>query len=80
MTKNKKLMLEMHSCKNCIHFFQTGMSKSMSDGEAGYCLIIQNDESTETKNILGITEAKISAIKKRTDTCSKFMNYKHRYP
>ena len=74
-----KMHLKEKICKNCVHFFQTGMSKSMSDGEAGYCLLIQNDKSTDMKNKLGIIEAKLYAIKRSTDTCEKFMNYIYSY-
>ena len=61
-------------CENCNNFFQTGLAKSMSNGEMGYCLIIQNDKRSEVLNSNGIPKAKPQAIVKKTDTCSKFKN------
>ena len=63
---------KLEICGNCKHFFQTGMAISMSNGNSGYCLLIQYDKKTEIRNESGIRKAKIEAIIKKTDNCEKF--------
>jgi hypothetical protein len=54
-------------CKNCTHFFQTGMAMSMSDGNAGYCLLLREKfKESKSQNAKSIVEI--------TDTCPKFKN------
>ncbi|PQJ81490.1 DUF2779 domain-containing protein [Polaribacter glomeratus] len=63
---------EVKKCQDCKHFFQTGMAMRMG-GNSGYCMLIQNNDSAGiVTNEYGVRSAKPSAIKKNTDTCSKF--------
>lgn len=62
-------------CKNCSHFFQSGLAKSW--GNSGYCLLIQNNKSNVIKNEFGFPEAKPSAIKSEEDSCDKFSENNH---
>ena len=63
----------MKTCEFCAHFFQTGMAKSMGNGNSGYCMLIQNDDSIGVaKNEQSIRLAKPNAIKRKIDTCSEF--------
>ena len=63
----------MKTCEFCTHFFQTGMAKSMGNGNSGYCMLIQNDDTVGiVTNEQGIRAAKPSAIKRKNDTCGEF--------
>lgn len=57
------MKLKNKVCKNCAHFFPTRLATSMSGNKAGYCLLIQNDTSTDVNNEHGIVAAKSNAIK-----------------
>ncbi|MGK0326203.1 MAG: hypothetical protein ACJA1D_001552 [Polaribacter sp.] len=59
-------------CKNCTHFFQTGLAKSVSGNKAGYCLWIQNDKLQQERTESSIVKANPEAIKFIFDTCSNF--------
>jgi hypothetical protein len=63
---------KLEICGNCKHFFQTGMAISMSTGNSGYCLLIQNNKKTEVRNESGIRKSKREAIMKKSDNCEKF--------
>lgn len=41
--------LNNKTCKNCLHFFQTGLTKYMSDREADCYLLIQLNKNTDIK-------------------------------
>lgn len=63
----------MKNCQNCIHFFQTAMAMNMGDGNVGYCLLIQNDDSIDlVKTTSGIRKVKPSAFRRKVDTCDQF--------
>lgn len=66
------MKLNSNICKNCLHFFQSGLAKYMSDGEAGYCLLIQLNKNTDIKRKYGNVKAKLQAIKSILDSCDKF--------
>lgn len=61
------MILEKEICRNCTHFLQTGMAINMSDGNAGYCLLLRekfkDNKIQNVKSIVGIR-----------DTCPKFKN------
>ena len=64
----------MKTCEFCAHFFQTGMAKSMGNGNSGYCLLIQNDDSIGVaRNEQGVRIAKQNAIKRKIETCGEFV-------
>lgn len=64
-------MTDEKICKNCIHYFVSGMLKSWG-GTAGYCLLMQNDEKSATYTPNGIKKANPKAIVQEDYTCDKF--------
>lgn len=61
----------MNICRNCKHYFVSGLFQSWGGG-SGYCLLIQNDKNNQLFTDSGIPRANSKAVVSDEDWCGKF--------